>query len=192
MGNIVHKGMHVLGCIYGVYLIYLKYRCKEIKLIAEIEYCVQLMRTSLVIILINIFMGCGSENKPFDNFPIDCVTPRFDQIHGTWAYYDKSDGYAELEISDSLYWYVDYGNYEGPLVALAYKLQGDSLFTLDDDGNKDRGWEMCFQDSLTIRIKNQFDYFVCKKINPRLKISNWTVKDSTIYDDEFLTREKDF
>ena len=138
-------------------------------------------------------MSCGSEDTPSDHFPVDCVTPRIDQIKGTWAYYDESDGYAELEISDSLYWYIDQGaHYIGPLIPLAYKLEGDSLFTLYDDGDKDRGWKICYRDSLTIRIKNQFDYFVCKRINPRLKISDWTEKDSTIYDKEFLKREKEF
>jgi hypothetical protein len=150
------------------------------------------MRTTFIIILTSALISCGSEHKPSDSFPIDCKTPLIDQIKGTWAYYDKSDGYAELEISDSLYWYVDEGHYIGPVIPLAYRLEGDSLFTLYDDGDKDRAWTIFYQDSLTIHLKNQFDYFVCKRINPRLKISDWKEKDSTIYDKEFLDREREF
>lgn len=131
-----------------------------------------------------LFISCL--NQDVKTFDYSC-------IYGHWRYYDAREGYTELQISDSLYYYVDGGGeYTGPVLPIPYRIEEDSLFWLEDWGEKRKGFKIEVLDSLLVLETKYYGIENWEKFNPNLAIKNWTMENDSFYDLEFLERRDEY
>jgi hypothetical protein len=142
-------------------------------------------------LIVIVFYACN--NVDVNKEPLQSNSITYDSLLGTWAYCENDD-YTELEISDSLYWYIDQGDpdYIGPVIPFPYILRSDSLFVLYGDGSMkvDKQWKIYLKGD-SLRIQSSYGTFHCIRIYPR-KISEWELKNSDKYKIEFRNRAKAF
>jgi len=138
------------------------------------------------ILLFSAFVSCSNEStkKP------DKVD--YNSLKGHWQCETK-DGYTELQISDSLYYYVDEGGYIGSVVPIPYKIKNDSLFWLDDLGEKLKGFKIIQSNSTTLILVNKFEgEQIWNKFDTYIEIKQWNKENDSIIKFEFLKREKEY
>ena len=141
------------------------------------------MNTKFLYFLPIILTSCSNDLKQ------DSGKINHDSIVGHWRC-ETTYGYTELQVSDSLYYYIDDGEYIGPVVPIPYKIENDSLFWLEERGDKRRGFKIIGCDSELLILKNKFDGKErWKKFVPKLEIKYWTMQNDSMYDSEFLKRK---
>src|SRR5687767_1133051 len=59
-----------------------------------------------------------------------------DLLQGTWQFFDKDSVYTEMEISDSVYFYVHTPMYILRAEPVLYSVMGDSFHLVYEDGEK--------------------------------------------------------
>ncbi|MEW6470240.1 MAG: hypothetical protein AB1458_15095 [Bacteroidota bacterium] len=141
--------------------------------------------------LLNVFIFCALVFSCASPPPPLQVTKEV--IQGTWQFIDSDSMYTEVEISDSLYFYVHAPMRIEPVEPILYSFSSDSLYFLYDDGEVWKSFYLAMPDSNTLVFGNPDEgENRCNRIYPRLKLSDWTRERDFTYDSLLLAREKRF
>ncbi|MFT4523837.1 MAG: hypothetical protein ACI8ZN_002794 [Bacteroidia bacterium] len=145
----------------------------------------------LRLIVLCLLTSCiNNATKPVSKKSID-----LEQIEGHWRCNKGPDlSYNELQISDSLYYYVDYGDYNdvGPVLPVPYKVVNDSFFWLSDHGRIRRSYKIIKIDSDSMILEHYGNGIErWSRFDPELEIKNWTREKDSVYANNFIKRRKE-
>lgn len=146
------------------------------------------MKTKIFIISLLFFTSCV--NKQDENLKITV-----ELLKGTWQFFDADSVYTEMEISDSVYFYVHapMNIFRAEPSTFSVDTSGLYFTLLYDDGEVWQKYELIIPDSFTLKMANEdVGQFICKKIYPKRKISTWKQEEKFTFDSLFLAREKKF
>ena len=144
------------------------------------------MKTKNYIIILLFFSSCG--NRQSENLKITD-----ELLKGTWQFFDADSIYTEMEISDSVYFYVHapMNIFRAEPSPFAIDSSGLYLKLFYDDGEVWQSYELIMPDSFTLKMSSEdAGQFICKKIYPKMKISSWKIENKFAYDSALLARQK--
>lgn len=113
-------------------------------------------------------------------------------LKGSWQFFDGDSIYTEMEISDSVYFYVHSPMKIFRAEPSAYSVDS-GLNLLYEEGDIWKSYELYAPDSSTlILVQEDEGRFTCKRIYPKTPISAFTSVSKFSFDSMFLARERQF
>ena len=140
--------------------------------------------------LIIFFFLSSCANQPIENLNINA-----ELIKGCWQFFDSDSIYTEMEISDSVYYFVHAPMNIFRAEPSSYSLDSSGLYLklLYTEGDVWKIYESIMPDSFTLKMSNEDEgQFICKRIYPKMKLSEWKEENKLVYQSAFLEREKKF
>ena len=79
--------------------------------------------------------------------------------------------------------------YVGPTIAEEYLIKNDSLFRIKNG----QSYQVCIKNRAIVLLTNHLGRtYKWERLNTALKISDWSLDQDSLFDAEFLKREREF